>query len=134
MALVEAPALDWRREREINRLPSVETQLVVWIDALERGEAGRSVTLKRGGFKVYVRRAVRWAGDKKLTMLVIANVTVPPHLQRRGWFTAFRRLAECVHPWEATSYESVINPHLRDNLMRSGLTPDGEGGFYVVKR
>jgi hypothetical protein len=128
----DAPPTDWRREREINRLPSVETQLVAWIDAIQRGEAGRCITLKRNGFRLYVRRSFHLIDDADLMMLDIANVIIPEKFRGRGWFTAFRHLAECAHPWHATYYESVGNPRLREHLRTAGLTPDGERNFYAL--
>jgi hypothetical protein len=131
MDFYAAPPIDWRREREINRLPSIETQLITWIDAVGRADAGRCITLKRHGFRVYVRMSLRKLGDRTWTTLDIANVTVPQRFQRRGWFTAFRHLAERLNPWDATYYEAVINLGLRRHFQAAGLHTDGSDSFYV---
>lgn len=131
MSLDDLPPYDWHRERAIQRLPSVETQLIAWIDAIERGETGRCITLKRSGFRLYIRRTSHLIDGADVMMLDVASVTIPEKFRGRGWFTAFRGLAERVHPWQATYYESVLNPRLRSHLERAGLIPDGERSFYV---
>ena len=131
MTLDDLPPYDWLSERAIQRLPSVETQLIAWIDAIERGDTGRCITLKRGGFRLYIRCTSHRIDGEDVMMLDIANITIPEKLRGRGWFSAFRRLAERVHPWQATYYESVLNPRLRNYFERAGLVPDGERSFYA---
>jgi hypothetical protein len=112
-------------------LTSVETQLIAWIDAIERGETGRCVTLKRSGFRLYLWRTSHLIDGADVVMLDVPNFTIPEKFRGRGWFTAFRRLAERVHPWQATYYESVLNPRLRSHLERAGMIPDGKPSFYA---
>jgi hypothetical protein len=132
MIYPEPPAFDAPSHRRINRLPTIESQLVAWINAVDRGEAARAITLKRAGFSVYVRRSHRRIEGRDVITLDIANVAIPLRWQRRGWFTAFRQLAERLNPWDAVIYEAVINPDLNRSFQRAGLNTFGEDSYYVL--
>jgi hypothetical protein len=67
-------------------------------------------------------------------MLDIANIGVAPQFRGRGWFTAFRRIAEAIQPWDGTYYESVGNPRLQTHFQRAGVIEDGEHNYYALKR
>lgn len=69
------------------RLPSVETQTVAFVEAART--SGRPIVsdwVRWSGFTVYLRYArSHTIGQEKVgEVLVIASVTVPAHLQRRG--------------------------------------------------
>ena len=55
-------------EDQILRLPSLESQLAAWIEAIEEGRVRRNVWLKRGGFQLYVRRSERIIGQQSLSV------------------------------------------------------------------
>lgn len=122
-----------RRDEEsaILRLPSLEAQVVAWIAAADRNLVDRRLHLHRGGFKAYVRRSHRCLGDRWVTALDIASISIAEKDRGRGWFRNFRRIVEAINPWEATYYEAVINPRLEAYFRREGL-PQKAGGFYVL--
>lgn len=119
-------------EDQILRLPSLESQLAAWIEAIEEGRVRRNVWLKRGGFQLYVRRSERIIGQPSLIMLDIASLSVPRRFQSRGWFKQFRRVAESLNPWDATYYEAVVNDQLDSYFRRGDALPAGENSFYVL--
>jgi len=117
----------------IARLPTLETQLIAWIDAVDKDLVHRNLDLRRGGAKIYVRRSDRYLHDRFVVTLDVASITIPAKDRGRGWFRNFRRIVEAVNPWDATYYESVLNPRLDSYFLQEGLESD-DGGYYVMHR
>jgi hypothetical protein len=131
--LVIPPVTKRDHEVLIARLPTLETQLIAWIDAVDKDLVHRNLDLRRGGAKVYVRRSDRYLDDRLVITLDVASITIPQKDRGRGWFRNFRRIVEAVNPWDATYYESVLNPRLDSYFRKEGLERDA-GGYYVMHR
>ena len=116
----------------ILRLPSLESQFAAWVCAVNRNLASRNLTLKRAGFRAYVRRSYRKLDDIPVITLDIASISIPERLRGRGWFRQFRQIVEAMNPWNATYYESVHNPQLESYFRTEGLACDGSCSFYVM--
>lgn len=123
-----------QNDERIFRLPTLESQLAAWVSAVRHDEASRNLTLKRRGFNVYVRRSYRVLQGANVTTLDIASITIPEKARGRGWFRYFRQIAEALNPWNATYYESVLNPRLLAYFNEQGLTPHAENSYYVMHR
>jgi hypothetical protein len=120
------------QEAAILRLPSLEAQIVAWVDAVDDDLVHRNVHLHRRGFKAYVRRSRRLLDGRWAKTLDIASISISEKERGRGWFKHFRRIVEAVNPWDATYYEAVLNPRLEAYFRKEGLSNDG-GGFYVMR-
>lgn len=120
------------QESIILRLPTLEAQVAAWIKAAESDLVHRSLHLHRRGFKAYVRRARHNLDGRVVETLDIASISIPEKEQGRGWFKSFRRIVEALNPWEATYYESVLNPRFEAYFHKEGLPSDGSG-FYVMR-
>ncbi len=122
----------WANEKTIRRLPTVELQLLAWIRLVDTQRISRCMDLRRGGYRLYLRRSVRdlegFADDA--VVLDIASVALTPKLRSRGWFRGFLELTDALNPWDATYVECVGNPRLADYLARSGYFVDGECSYY----
>jgi hypothetical protein len=129
--LVIPPVSKRDHEVLIARLPTLETQLIAWIDAVNKDLVHRNLDLGRGSSKVYVRRSDRYLDGRLVVTLDIARISIPEKDRGRGWFRNFRRIVEAVNPWDATYYESVLNPRLDSYFRREGLERDA-GGYYVM--
>jgi len=126
----------WRSKLEheaaILKLPSLEAQVVAWMDAVASDLVHRNLHLHRRGFKAYVRRSERRLDDRWVTTLDVASISIPEKERGRGWFRNFRRIIESVNPWDAVYYEAVLNPHLDAYFRKEGLASKGDG-FYVMR-
>lgn len=120
------------REAAILRLPSLEAQVVAWMEAADNNLVRHNLHLHRRGFKVYVRRSHRKLDGRWVETLDIASISILEKERGRGWFRNFRRIVETVNPWDATYYEAVLNPRLDAYFRKEGLPSDG-GGFYVMR-
>lgn len=122
----------WINEQAVRRLPTVEMQLLAWIRLLEAQRISRCMDLRRGGYRLYVRRSKRElpgvADDARA--LDIASVALSPKLRSKGWFRCFLELVDALNPWEATYVECVHNPRLAQYLARSGYALDGTCSYY----
>ncbi|MEV8519503.1 hypothetical protein ABZR86_06855 [Dyella marensis] len=116
----------------ILRLPSLESQFAAWVCAVDRNLASRNLTLKRAGFRAYVRRSYRKLDGIPVVTLDIASISIPERFRGRGWFRQFRQIVEAMNPWNATYYESVHNPQLASYFRSEGLSRDGSCSFYVM--
>lgn len=134
MAVQHIPPSRSKREHEaaILKLPSLEAQVVAWMEAAANDLVHRNLHLHRRGFKVYVRRSERRLDDRWVNTLDVASISIPEKERGRGWFRSFRRIVEAVNPWDAVYYEAVINPDLDAYFRKEGLANDG-GGFYVLR-
>jgi len=77
------------------------------------------------GLEIYVRRAIRWP-----SVITLANITLPQHLQQQGVFTRF---CERWSPQIPLFVEHVHNPYLAGWLDRTGwhlYDLNGHNGFY----
>jgi len=119
-------------EAAILRLPSLEVQVVAWMEAVDGDLVHRNLHLHRRGFKAYVRRSHRLLDDRWVKTLDIASISISEKERGRGWFKNFRRIVEAVNPWDATYYEAVLNPRLDAYFRKEGLSSNG-GGFYVMR-
>lgn len=100
-------------------LPTVEDQLIDWIDCVQ--QPGWSVLndwLRAGGYSVYVRSGRRNIDGNFRTTLEIASVHIDEDLRGRGWFSRFLVFAEEHSPWEILWVECVENPRLADHFRR----------------
>ncbi|MDR6696267.1 hypothetical protein J2X70_003774 [Stenotrophomonas sp. 1337] len=117
---------------QLNRIPSVELQLLTWLRLLEGKAVPQRVDLKRGGFKVHVHSAVHNLDGfgERVRVLNIASVVANPRYEGRGWFTGFLDLCDELNPWDATYVASVVNPRLPDFLRRRGFIEQQWAQFY----
>ncbi|NCT68493.1 MAG: hypothetical protein GXC76_12765 [Rhodanobacteraceae bacterium] len=123
-----------KNESLILKLPSVEAQLATWIQAVDQNLVNRSLTLMRGGFTVYVRKSRRTLDGSNVTTLDIASINIHERHRGRGWFRAFRSVAESLNPWDATYYECVNNQRLASYFRSARLSAEHENCFYVFRR
>ncbi|MBU8977752.1 hypothetical protein JI752_016510 [Lysobacter sp. MMG2] len=125
-----------RNDAALLRLPSVEAQLLAWMQLVETHLVSRCLTLRRGGFRLYVRRST-WSlpgmGEAAIT-LDLANVFLTPALRGRGWFQCLLGLVDATNPWDATLVEAVHNPRLAQFLRSSGFHRFGTYNYYQPSR
>ena len=84
----------------------------------------RNTWIREPHISVYVRRSIRFIGDKSIPCLDIGSVTVDEKFQGRGVFTAF--LERFEHEAEqlnrAVFVESILEPRLRKFLLSEGYS------------
>jgi len=68
--------------------------------------------------QVYVRKAIRYLDESKVTVLDIANIIVEEKDQGSGLFTNLIREAERLNPWQGMFIENVLNPILEEWCIR----------------
>ncbi|MEA9479272.1 hypothetical protein VC290_02425 [Xanthomonas campestris] len=117
---------------QLNRIPSVELQLLTWLRFVKVGGIPNRVDLKRGGFRVQVHPAIHNLDGfgRRVHVLNIAQVVANPRYEGRGWFTGFLELCDELNPWDATYVGSVVNPRLPAFLRRQGFIEQQGAHFY----
>lgn len=91
--------------------------------------------------QLYVRKATRSIGGKRVTTLDVANIHVAPHLCGHGLGTALIDAAHELNPFEATYIENVLEARFANHLLRqewltanSAFDPLGwDSCFYKLK-
>jgi len=117
---------------ELNRIPSIELQLLKWISLVDSGMAPDCADLRRDGSRIWIKRAQHYLpgfGDD-VTTLALSNVQVNPRIQGKGWFTGFLDLCDALTPWPAVYVERVQNPRLPAFLRRQGFIALQYDNFY----
>jgi len=120
------------KNSELNRIPSIELQLLKWLSLVDSNLIPGCVELVRGGSRVYIKRARQnLAGfDDDVKVLTLSNVQVNQRLKGKGWFTGFLDLCDELNPWSATYVESVENTRLPPFLRRQGFIELQYQNFY----
>ncbi len=110
----------------IGELPTIEAQLVAWMDltaslGLKRI---RNMWLMEDGTHIYVRYSERFLLRSVVRCLDIAHAQMEETLHGKGRFTAFVRFAAAINPWDAIYFEHVGNPWLLSSFRRRGYYED----------
>lgn len=76
---------------QLNRIPSIELQLLKWIALVDAAMIPNRVDLQRAGTRIWIKRARHdLAGfGEEAPALTLSNVQVNRRLQGKGWFTGF---------------------------------------------
>lgn len=124
----------WLRFSELRRLPSIEAQVVEWIDLMVEKDrlaglkglpAVSSVTMRWRGAEVYCRWTKRREVDtQKVRAFEVANIQIPERLRGRGWFRTFIALLKAVSPTDGIIVEEAhqtSNTWMRDTLTSWGF-------------
>jgi hypothetical protein len=123
---------------EMLMLPSVEMQTIAFFEMARGKESHQTMAsqLEFGEFSVYLRY---WHNRPLLNgtvlgeVLVIASVSVPDQLQRRGWFWRYCQLCAALTA-DGVVLESVIDPELFKALLRNpAFQKVGERDFLLHK-
>lgn len=98
--------------------------------ATQRGHPNAVVRghLRGEGVMLYIRLGPRFCGHRTFRSLVVADVEVDKALRRQGFFRLVLHRLEreaLLLDLRAVVVENVINPHLRDYLLRIGYQPVG---------
>lgn len=124
-----------------HNLPSVERQLILWIDLLTNPTGGifiPNIWLRKNGLHVYVRQSKRKVGSVMIRCLDIAGVEVQNQDRGTGRFTAFLHYAATVNPWDAIYFESVHNKWLQTSFRQRGYlevgNPISPNFFYFTNK
>jgi len=120
------------KNSELNRIPSIELQLLRWFSLVDSNLVQDCVDLKRDGSKIYVKRSRQHLPGfgNGVRVFTLSNVFVNPRLQGKGWFTGFLDLCDELNPWAATYVESVQNARLPEFLRRQGFIEIQHKNFY----
>ncbi len=120
------------RNAKLNKIPSVELQLLKWISLVDAGMIPACVDLKRGGTRIWIKRAchdLAGVGDD-VSVLTLSNISLNRRLKVRGWFTEFLALCDALVPWPALYVEGVQNPRLPVFLRLQGFVELQHDNFY----
>lgn len=120
----------WFRLSELKRLPSIEAQVVEWIDLMVARDTVNeftlipSATLRWAGVEVHCRWS-KWreVDGQKVRAFEVARINVPEKLRGRGWFRTFISLLKKVSPSDGIIVEEAHQT--RNPWMRSALTSWG---------
>lgn len=120
------------RNAQLNRIPSIELQLLKWIELVDEGNIPDCVNLQRAGTRLWIKRArqrLPGFGDD-VRVLTLSNVQVNRRSQGKGWFTGFLDLCDTLMPWPALYVECVQNKRLANFLSRQGFIALQHDNFY----
>jgi hypothetical protein len=119
-------------------LPSVEMQTIAFYESARANERHKTMAsqLEFGEFSVYLRYCRNRSllnRDPLGEVLVIASVSVPDQLQRRGWFWRYCQLCAALTA-DGVVLESVIDSELFKALLRNpAFQKIGERDFLLHK-
>lgn len=120
------------KNSQLNRIPSIELQLLKWIALVDAAMIPDCVDLQRAGTRIWIKRARHdLAGfGEEVPVLTLSNVQVNRRLQGKGWFTGFLDLCDTLVPWPALYIERVQNQRLPAFLKRKGFIALQHDNFY----
>ena len=119
----------------LSKLPSVEGQLVHWLEQTAKEGVSRSNWLSANGVKVRVHYQKELIGNQWIPALVISELCAPDRYIRTGGLKWFLAVATGCNPWEALVLKSVSKADLVRLLMEEGFSanPQNKEDYYLLK-
>lgn len=122
--------------RSRRALPSVETQLVAFVDAARQGGEYVARPLRFGAFCLYTRYTPNYVLEDGTVFgetLTLAALDLGKAYQGRGWFWRLCQLSACLVA-DAVVVESVVNPRLLQSLRARPQFQEFRYSTFVLKK
>jgi hypothetical protein len=118
---------------EIEKLPSIESMFIKWMELADQALIYPNAYLKYGQIEIYVRKSKRRLYDNEYIMLDVARMNVYQSYYTE-WFKIFKKLIDALNPWEGVYYENIDNEEIVDYLKLKGYKQYGSSSFYSIRK